>query len=72
MSNLVDDPNKPSPKRKLFTAVFLDALCLIGGVLMYVATENFIWLIVGAVIGSLILIPAILSLSSSKHTEGET
>ena len=48
------------PAQILIKAALIEAPILIAGVVMFLKTGNPMWVIAGAIIGSMIIIPAIL------------
>jgi hypothetical protein len=55
--------NKPTPKqmRALVKAGIYEALCIVAGVIGWLATDKFIWIIMGIVAGLGFSIPAIIT-----------
>ncbi|MEM9939258.1 MAG: hypothetical protein AAFZ91_06620 [Pseudomonadota bacterium] len=51
---------KPNTNRILITAMLAEAPILIAGVVMFMQTENIMWILGAMAIGAMIMIPAIL------------
>lgn len=55
----------PELQRSLLQAALLDAVCVVGGVALYLLTGSWIWLVAGALLGAGFILPALIKLMRS-------
>ncbi|MDJ0921140.1 MAG: hypothetical protein QNI84_08420 [Henriciella sp.] len=60
---------KPDPKRILITAAIAEAPILIAGVIMFMQTNNIMWILGAMVLGALIMIPAALRVAKAQERD---
>jgi hypothetical protein len=57
----------PEAKRALVRAAALDAVCVFGGLGLFMATGNWIWLVSGVLLGAGFLVPALITAMRSRR-----
>ena len=60
---------KPNPNRILITAALAEAPILIAGVIMFLQTENIMWILGAIAIGAMIMIPAVLRVAKLQRRD---
>ena len=57
----------PELRQQLVKGALLDGACLIGGVIGYVATGNWVWLVGGALLGAGFILPALIAVMKARR-----
>lgn len=65
MTNPFEKPE--NPQKILVTAALVEAPVLVLGVVLFLMTDNPIWIVAGALVGAAIMIPAVLKVAKRQE-----
>lgn len=54
-------------RAQLTRAALIDGVCVLGGLVLFLVTDNWIWLVAGALLGLGFILPALITVMKSRR-----